>query len=45
MQKKHELECDIYRTSKPKTKGDETSADEDQTVADILFEELLKLIT
>ena len=29
---------------KPETKGDETYADEDQTVADILFEELLKLI-
>ena len=44
MQQKHELECDIYRTSKPETKGDETSADGDQTVADTLFKELLKLI-
>ena len=44
MQQKHELECDIYRTSKPETKGDETSADGDQTVADTLFEGLLKLI-
>ena len=44
MQQKHELECDIYRTSKPKTKGDETSVDEGQTVADTLFEGLLKLI-
>ena len=44
MQQKHELECDIYRTSKPETKGDETSADGDQTVDDTLFEGLLKLI-
>ena len=44
MQQKHELECDIYRKSKPETKGDETSAEGDQTVADTLFEGLLKLI-
>ena len=44
MQQKHELECDFYRTSKPETKGEETSADGGQTVADTLFEGLLKLI-
>ena len=34
MQLKHELGCDTYRT-----KGDESSADGDQTVDDTLFEE------
>ena len=39
MQQKQELGCDIYRASKPETKGDKTSANGDQTVDDTLFEE------
>ena len=42
MQQKHELEFDIYRTSKPETKGDETPPNGDQTAADTLFEGLFK---